>query len=246
MGPGSADLVRRHHRCFVDTPIGPELRLLLAGCLDARALRTRAMLAARLAVEHLAGRATAPSDRSGLVGASLGCGPGGSALCLAAALQSAGRPLARLYLVDHDPLALCTSRRLIDRADLVTEVLVRLRSQAYGRPSRMPQVWDFTAERLDVIEVPSLLHYLPARAAVGLLIRLRDMVAADGVVVLGSMLRPRPQQVFFQQVLRWPRLRQRTLGELVDLVGLAGWPLARASFVVPAREPLYAVGVLRP
>jgi hypothetical protein len=255
-GPATADLVRRQLRSFLETPVGPELRLLLSGCLDARALRTRAGLAARLVVRHVA--CQAPPGTS-LVVASLGCGPGGSALRLADALRVARRPPSRLYLVDHDPVALCVARRVLDDADAATEVLVRLGAHAPytrvrtrvpsrvpARPARAPGLWGLGRERVDVIEVPSLVHYLPTRAAVEMLIRLRDVVAPHGVVVVGSMLRPRPQQVFFRHVLRWPTLRQRTLAELVDLVALAGWPIARAEFVVPAGEPVYAVGVLRP
>jgi hypothetical protein len=98
----------------------------------------------------------------------------------------------------------------------------------------------------DLIEMLGLFEYLPDRLAVDFLVRCRDAITRGGAVILANMLPDRPQQTFFQHLVQWPRLRRRSVADLRRLVASAGWPLERLRIVVPAREDVYQVALLRP
>ncbi len=98
LGPERAQRVVERHRVFCETPMSDEARLLMGGAVDARAIRQRALIAAR----------SVAAMRSRWVGgariAAVGAGTGDAVAQIAAGLDAPA-----LTLVDRDPMALAAA-----------------------------------------------------------------------------------------------------------------------------------------
>ncbi len=224
LGPERAAKVIERHRTFCETPMSDEARLLMAGAVDARALRQRAQLAT-----HALG-AMRERWTDGARIAAVGAGTGDAVAQVAAVLDAAS-----LTLIDRDPMALAAASALT-------------RERAAGLPvqaalARRGAVAELTAAgEFDVVDLSGALDTLPDAAVVELLRAARGALRPGGVVLAAAMLDRRPQQTLFDHVLRWPAVNQRSASQLARLVGAAGFP--RVSLSILATAPVYAIATI--
>ncbi|PID31675.1 hypothetical protein CR970_04520 [Candidatus Saccharibacteria bacterium] len=84
----------------------------------------------------------------------------------------------------------------------------------------------------------SLATSLAYNPAADLLGSVRDIMRPGGMIVFGNMLKDRPDQEFFDKV--WPKLEQRSIGEVLDVISAAGYNLEDVEVDVP-EGGVYAV-----
>lgn len=234
-GPARARDLAGRVQGFAEQRINADLASLIRGSLDARAVRTRATAAAMIAARHLRGQSRPARMMS------LGCGTASPARTVHQHLAAAGVPVGAITLVDRDAVALAWAREVLGDLDptmtrsFVAADVVDLEA---GRPTDLSQL--FGAWSTDVIEMMTLFDYLPPAVGIEVLAQVRRLLRPGGLLMLGNMLSVRPQQTFFDRVVRWPSLYQRSVDDTLDLCEAAGFDLDRATTVVPA-EGVYAV-----
>jgi hypothetical protein len=241
-GESAADALADRYRAFIETRVSAPLRGLLAGSADGRAIRTRAEAATRLIVEHAANE----KARRGLHVVSLACGAAEPIARVTGALTDAGVGIDAFRLIDSDPFALGAAVQVMSLHQEEATVSPSCADLFDRRRRRAIDLVELMDRPPDLIEMLGLFEYLPDRLAVDFLVRCRDAITRGGAVILANMLPDRPQQTFFQHLVQWPRLRRRSVADLRRLVASAGWPLERLRIVVPAREDVYQVALLRP
>lgn len=224
-GAEAADRAVEAYLSFVATPIDNWWRFLFRGMDDARGIRNRAAIASQFVVDHVAADASA-HDRQ-LVTASLACGAAGPVHQLVDVLEPAlGVQVGSIHLVDVDVMALASAYSLARRTSAAGRV--RLLHQDPLRPPLAGP--DLPPGSVDVADALGLVEYLPEKHAVALLRRVREeLLRPGGIVVFGNILLHRPQTVFLEQVVRWPRLLRRPIGTVLDLLGDAGHEPGRVS-----------------
>jgi predicted O-methyltransferase YrrM len=225
LGAERAGRVIERHRAFCDAPMTDEARLLMAGAVDARAIRQRALIAAHTV-------AGLRSRWAGGARIAVGAGTGDAVAQLAGALDAQS-----LTLVDRDPMALAA-------ASVLTRERVP-RAAVHARLARRGAVAELAAAgSLDVIDLCGAIDTLPDGAVVELLRSARRALRPGGVVIAASMLARRPQQTLFDHVLRWPAVTQRSAGELARLIGAAGFPASQVKLAIPATAQVYAIATI--
>ena len=224
-GAEAADRAVEAYLSFVAAPIDDWWRLLFRGMDDARGVRNRATIATQLVVDHVAADPSA-HDRQ-LVTASLACGAAGPVYQLVDVLEAAlDVHVGTIHLVDVDVMALASAHSLARRTSAAGRV--RLLHQDLLRPPLAGP--DLPTGSVDIADALGLVEYLPERQAVALLRRVREeLLRPGGMVVFGNMLLHRPQTVFLEQVVRWPRLLRRSIGTVLDLLAQAGYDPGRVS-----------------
>jgi hypothetical protein len=232
-GDAAADQEIDDYLAFIRAPFDDWCRFLFRGLPDGRGIRNRAAVAADLVIAHFAG-----SDRRELVSASLACGAAGPVYALVESLEARlGVLVTAVALVDIDVMALASAFSLAQgtsvagRVRLLQQNLLRGPLAGEGLPARSVHI----ADALGIIE------YLPERMATALLARVREeLMAPGGVVVIGNMLRHRPQTVFLQGVVGWPPMHQRDISTMLRLLDAAGYDVGRARVRVTP-DGVYAV-----
>lgn len=214
-------------------------RDLLKGVADSRAVRSRAAAAIEMAASHFDGRASGIRSNH-LVSASLACGAATPVYSLCRRLETEGHQISSILLVDRDPMALATAFALAEQAGLVDKIGLELRDLLTD------EFTDYIAPlSVDIVDVLGLFEYLPREASMGnpaatLLKRVTGLVRPGGIILLGNMLQYRPQQRFFSGVVEWPRLYQRRIGEVLNVVHEAGFEREMIRIRVPT-EGVYAI-----
>ena len=241
MGAEVAADTARQYDTFLTTPWDPSLEILFGAHTDARAIRWRALAAQRAVLECAAGWTGTPL----LV--SLGCGAAGATAELARDLAAHGSAPAELLLVDHDPVALSAGRTIAERYVDPASITVQLRGlidiRARRATAQIPHVAAGSAHLVDLL---GLFEYLPDMMAVDLLAQTRPILRDGGALLVGNMLRQRRGQTSFDHVIQWPRLKQRTVEEVLCLAERAGFDTARTTVVQPPwTDAVYAVYVFR-
>lgn len=210
----------------------------LLGAADSHAVRSRADAAKSLAHEHLAkqfdGRPTRP-----LRIASLACGLAQPMLELAVELTERGYEVDDLTYVDHDPMALAMARSLSRGATVLPSVRTVRRNFLVQPLAELAGPDGF-----DVVDLVGMFEHLPTssggyRVAAAVLADAADAVRPGGLILIGNMLRDRPQQAFFDNV--WPALQQRTIRAMLGLISDAGLSSVQTRVRIPAREGIYGV-----
>jgi SAM-dependent methyltransferase len=227
LGPERAAAVIERHRVFCETPMSDEARLLMAGAIDPRAIRQRALIAAHTLVARRDRWSVGPRI------AAVGAGTADAIAELAATLDASS-----LTLVDRDPMALAAARVVTDeRAPGMT---------VHAALARQGNVAELAASgRFDVVDLAGgVLDALPDGAVVELLRTARRALRPGGVVVAATMLDRRPQQTLLDRVLRWPAVIQRPASELARLVDAAGFPARQVSLAIGATAPVYAIATI--
>lgn len=221
------------YRRFLETPLTSTGDRFLRGALDGRAVRTRAQAAIELVVEHAEGR---QESHRAIHLASLGCGAAEPVVRMAQALKSAHLDVS-LTLVDRDPMALSAARAVVGdqcRSTIHMGDLIRMATQSDADLNTVLQSADIT-------EMLGLFEYLTDSTALLIMRRLHTAMRPGSLMVLGNMLEARAQQVFFEHVVRWPRLHQRSIAKVLAMAEAAGFEITKAKVVVPKREGVYAV-----
>jgi SAM-dependent methyltransferase len=234
--PEKGEKIIDSYRTFVDTPIDPESRLFYQGSMDARAVRTRAATATDEVIDHF--KNVVPGTK--LKSASLACGAAGPVKDLVKTMeQQKGVEFDEVILVDKDPMALASAAALtedvkdkirLEHRDLLADPLT-----SYIEP-----------KSVDVVDLLGLFEYIPnderrGAWAAALLQNVKEIVKPGGVIVFGNMLDERPQQKFFTDVVNWPRLYQRKVQDVLDVIEQAGFDLSDVRVRIPAKEGVYAV-----
>jgi SAM-dependent methyltransferase len=223
LGPARAGIVIDRVRAFCDAAMSAEARLLTAGSIDARGLRQRALITART----VAARRERWSDDARI--AAVGAAAGDAVARIAAGFRSPS-----LTLFDRDPLALAAAVAVLGPA--VRPVLVER-----DAPARLAGA---AGAGFDVVDLTGALDTRPDAAAVELLCSARQALRPGGVVVASNMLAARPQQTFFEHVVRWPGTIQRSPAQLARLLAAAGLPGEQVSLAIPATAPVHVIATI--
>ena len=222
VGADRADAIGARVRAFCEAPMSDEARLLLAGSADGRAVRQTASLAA----DAVARRRERWGTAARIVAVGAGTGEGAAAIAARLGTQA-------LTLLDRDPLALAAAYAIHGdgvKATLVEHDLATGLAAATGRG-------------FDVVDLGGTLGTLSDRAGVALLRAARHALRPGGVVLLSNMLAARPQETFFEHVVRWPQIVRRSPAQLAALIAAAG-VASDVSFAVAAGAPLHVLATI--
>lgn len=243
-GSAKADKIVAAYDTFVSTEIDDGTESVLGsrdfflGVKDAEAVRSRAAAATLMVNSHIEGSALLKS-RQDLVSASLACGAAGPVYGLVNTLGARGHNFSKVTLVDQDTMALATALALAegagvqDKIDLQHRNLITEKLTDYILP-----------HSVDVVDLLGLFEYIPNTSempmAAELLKQVKDIVRPGGMIVFGNMLKHRPQQKFFSEVVQWPNLQQRGIRETLYIASQAGFDPKQVEVQIP-QEGVYAV-----
>lgn len=146
-------------------------------------------------------------------------------------------------LVDRDPIALAAANAVASTAGVAAHAQVA--DLVNIRQGSAMDLRPLVGTGVDIVEMLGLFEYLPDAIAVDLLRQARQILRPGGVVIVGNMLDKRPNQTFFQHVIRWPRLHQRSIDQVCRLVAAAGLDPTLGRCIVPSGEGVYGVYALR-
>ncbi len=206
------------------------------GVVDAKAVRTRANSAMEIVASHIQDMERSGSDSQALVSASLACGAAGPVYNLVNGLEQKGCNFSNIILVDSDPMALATAVSLSEHNNLNEKVELQLRDLL------LDSLTDFIEpQSVDIVDLLGLFEYLPTELGVDLLKKVQAIVKPGGMIVFGNMLNKRPQQDFFDNVVSWPHLEQRPIGEVIDIINKAGFNPREDMQVRIPNEGVYAI-----
>jgi hypothetical protein len=172
------------------------------------------------------------------VSASLACGAAGPVYALVDSLEATlGALVTDIVLVDIDVMALASAYSLAQGTSVAGRVRLRQQNLLRG-----PLTGDgLPARSVHIADALGLIEYLPERMATSLLARVRDeLMAPGGLVVFGNMLRHRPQAVFLEDVVRWPRMHLRDISTILTVLDQAGYDVDKARVRVTP-DGVYAV-----
>ncbi|RWZ78101.1 MAG: hypothetical protein EOT04_02950 [Candidatus Chaera renei] len=251
--PEKAQRIVESYKHFVTMPIdntkdrfGLTSRDYLAGVIDSHAVRSRAAVAAAMAQRHLQS-ALGRKDKK-VVSASLACGAAGPVYEMAASAKASGINFDKIILVDNDVMALASAASLAEHYNLSSAVEIQRKNLFKGK------LTDYIEpQSVDVVDMLGLFEYIPEtvklggminyKAAEAFLRSAKDIVRPGGIIILGNMLKARPQQVFFDKI--WPKLYQRSIHKVLAIIQRAGYDLNDVTVDVPGREGVYAVYGIR-
>lgn len=210
----------------------------IAGSVDRIADVTRAKTAIRMIMEHI-DQFPGKFKNRGLVSASLACGAAEPVFWLANTLRDRGDKVQTIHLVDNDPVALAAStsraehHKLSSSVKLHRENLLKTPVDGYIEP-----------KSVDLVDLIGLFEYLPRQIgkynlAGNLLADVAKIVRPGGIIVFGNMLNSRPQQAWFDGL--WPKLHQRSVSEVLDIIEEAGFSREQVKVRIPANEGVYAL-----
>lgn len=210
----------------------------IAGSVDRIADVTRAKTAINMIMEHIDQDPGRYKNR-GLVSASLACGAAEPVFWLANTLKNRGDQVQAIHLVDNDPVALAASTSRAEHHD-VSEQIVLHRENLLKTPVEKY----IEPKSVDLVDLIGLYEYLPRQIgkynmAGNLLADVAKIVRPGGVIVFGNMLDSRPQQVWFDNI--WPKLHQRSVTEVLDMIEEAGFSRQQVKVRIPANEGVYAL-----
>ena len=229
LGPERAGAAIDRVLAFCDTAMSEEARLLMAGSIDGRALRQRALVAARAVLARRGRWSGAPRI------AAVDAGTGESVAQIAASL-----PSCSLRLLGRDPLALAVAQVVL--GERVPGAQVRAAAiVARDAPAKLAAT---AGPGFDVIDLTGALDTLPGDAAADLLRSARRSLRPGGVILASAMLTRRPQQTFFEHVVRWPGVIQRSPEQLARLIEVAGFAREQVSLAIAATAPVHAIAML--
>jgi len=234
-----ADIVAKH-RAFVSQQIDPVSRLFYEGSKDGASIRTRAYTAIGMGIDHFA-RPDGTIERRGMRCASFACGAAGPVSLLVRDMQKRGAEFEKVYMLDQDPLALAGAYQTLEDAGVSDDIIdAQLTDLVRGD-------FEKTIEpgSLDIADLLGLIEYLPDELAIALLAKVRTRMKPGGVVLWGNMVKDRPQQKMFKEVVKWPPLKQRTIKESLGLAIKAGYDIKNTTAAVSAREGVYANFAMR-
>jgi len=242
---------------FVTTSIDDDLgayvtsRDFYRGSIDARAVRTRAYCFEDMISDHV-DNSSSLKARQDLVSVSLACGAGGPVCEMVEKVKAMGADFASVKFIDKDEMALASASAIAENNGLSSE-----QTQILRHDLLMEEMTDYIDPKsVDILDLLGIFEYIPNEGkfvnpanglglAADLLRRAGELVRPGGVMVFGNMLKDRPQQGFFKDVVRWPRLQQRNIREDLDVISEAGFDLANVSIRIPAEEGTYAVIQIR-
>lgn len=212
----------------------------LANVPDARAVRYRAAVASDVIRSYALSKDEFVTQGKGLNITSLGCGAAGPMFTIVPMLKEAGVNIGGIRLVDWDVMALASAASLADDAGIQDLVSLRRHNILRGDLSR-------DLKDADVVDMLGLFEYFPEKAGNERvsydLARnfLRDVgrnMKPGGLIVFGNMLNERSHQRMFSQV--WPKLEQRSVTQVLNLIHEAGFPMDAVSVRIPT-DGVYAI-----
>lgn len=237
-GHYKSDKIVQEYETFIDGQLddGDETQFgtrdIFLGVLDARAVRTRATEASSIIMDHIS---ATREKGANLISASLACGAAEPVYNLAKDIREKGFGFKKIILADSDPMALATSYSLANRNCLEDVVELQLKDLL-----STPLTEFIPPHSVDVVDILGLFEYLDFEVGAELLRKVRDIVSPNGIIVFGNMLDHRPQQKFFEDVVKWPKLKQRSISEVLTIISEAGYSEQRSLVRVPS-EGVYAV-----
>lgn len=230
---------------FTETPIDDGStdkvgsRDYFKGAFDARAVRTRAITAMHMAENSIISDSNS-HNRNNLISASLACGAAGPVYNLVSHLEKKGLNFEKILLIDQDPMALATAQSLGEHAGLDSKIKLELKDLLSDN------LTDYIEPNsVDIVDLLGLFEYIPnsekhGKWCTALLDKVSEIIKPDGLILFGNMLNDRPQQTFFDNVVKWPRLHQRTISDVISILNDSGYSNEQISIRVP-REGIYAV-----
>jgi len=222
---------------FITTPIDNITRRLLRGSADSRGVRARAVLATLMVLDHVG--PTSGQNPKALRCASIACGAAGPMCRLVTALEDQGAKVADLFMIDHDPMALATGFSIARQAGISKRVVLQRLNLMRSRFSECIE-----AGTVDIADLLGVFEYFTnnpsTQMAAKLLRNTCDIMRPGGLIILANMLRHRPQEVFFRDITRWPRLQHRTIRQVLKIIGQAGLDPRQAIIRVAAVPGVYA------
>lgn len=261
-GLEKAELIERLYTEFIKSAVesdgDKESRNIFKGCLDGRAVNSRAVTAFGMAIDHINENSTHP--RNDIRVASLACGAAGRVYSdLVEGLNHSDHKVEKIELVDNDPMALAAAHALADGKPGIQDKLGIHRANLL-EPDFLEAI---KPESLDMVDMLGIFEYLPSNKAevaafmgvdsseledgpdynyaARFLERAGTLVKPGGQMILGNMLNERPQQGFFSDVVQWPQLYQRTMADVLNIINEAGYSMDGVEVKVPANDGVYAV-----
>lgn len=239
--PAKAEDILSSYEEFLRAPMDETTRDIFLDSKDGKGIRTRAVAAMSTMVREHIYRSPEMQHRQDLVSASLACGAAGPIFELIKTLEGQGSDFARSILVDQDAMALASAYALAETHGVADKVQIEKRDLL-----TTPLTEYIEPGSVDIVDLLGLFEYIPnderrGRWAAELLRRAGEIVRPGGLIVFGNMLADRPQQRFFNKVVKWPRLYQRTISESLDIIAEAGFDLADVTARIPSHEGVYGV-----
>jgi len=245
-GQGAAERILARYDAFFSAPptrdgtddYGLTSYDYLLGVVDSHAVRTRADTAKAALREHFSG-----TPRAELRIVSVACGAAEAMYEFAAEASRRGTESVAIDLVDHDPLALATFAGLARTYGMGDRLRLHRKNFLKTPLDRV-----IAPGSVDVVDLIGVFEHLPTsragyRFAEHLLRHAAGILRPGGVIVLANMLPHRPQQAFFSSV--WPPLQQRSIAQMLGILGRVGFDPRSIAVRVPGREGVYAVYLAR-
>ena len=223
---------------FVTTPVQAGFRDIVLYCTDSLGIRSR-----KEEVRAEINRFVENEDQAEFLLMSFGCGTGQPMLEVIQDLQQKGK-VAKLILLDQDPIALAATEQLAGQMGLQKSIEIHCQQLFVGKgaATRIMNIQEvLQGRKLDVGEDTGLREYFPDTLYKDLAAQTWNALRPGGLMTTGNMNRNRPQPEFLHGLMGWPiPVRMRHPKDLARLHQAAGIPRHATRFRV-TQEALYCL-----
>jgi len=219
-----ADKAFANLEIFLNAPVTQDFKDVVAYCQDSLGIRNRLKEVLSAVDGHVSKRVEAEPDLKSMVLLSIGCGTAQAILEVAKGVLEKGiKPT--IILLDQDPIALASARKLAEQMGLSEYVEVhceRLFDKS-GRPFNIEKI--LAGRKVDVAEDTGLREYLPDRIYKNLSSTVWRNLSEGGMMTTGNMNVNRPQPEFLHGLMGWyPNVIMRKIKQGFDLHEKSGVP----------------------
>lgn len=209
---------------FLKAPVTQDFKDIVAYCQDSLGIRNRLQEVLEAVDSHVEKKIEAEPNLDSMVLLSVGCGTAQAILEAAQNIHSKGLEPA-IILLDQDPIALASARKLAEQMGLSEYVEVhceRLFGKS-GRPFNIEKI--LAGRKVDIAEDTGLREYLPDRIYKNLSSTVWRNLSEDGMMTTGNMNANRPQPEFLHGLMGWyPNVIVRKIKQGFELHEKSGVP----------------------
>ena len=223
---------------FVTAPVQAGFKDIVLNCTDSLGIRSR-----KEEVRAEINRFIENEDQAEFLLMSFGCGTGQPMLEVIQDLKQKGK-VAKLILLDQDPIALAATEQLAGQMGLENSIEIHCQQLFVGKgaATRIMNIQDvLQGRKLDVGEDTGLREYFPDVLYKDLAAQTWNALRPGGLMTTGNMNKNRPQPEFLHGLMGWPiPVRMRHPKDLARLHQAAGIPRQATRFRV-TQEALYCL-----
>ncbi len=209
---------------FLKAPVTQDFKDIVAYCQDSLGIRNRLQEVLGAVDGHVEKKIEANPDLESMVLLSVGCGTAQAILEVAQNILSKGIEPA-IILLDQDPIALASARKLAEQMGLgeFVEVHCERLFDNSGRPFNIEKI--LAGRKVDIAEDTGLREYLPDRIYKNLSSTVWRNLSEDGMMTTGNMNVNRPQPEFLHGLMGWyPNVIVRKIKQGFELHEKSGVP----------------------